>query len=67
MVLVLADDFHQAIAGHIEAEGWGKRTLTYRMRNWLISAIVGETDASFSTSVMSKDVLFLRMSSLGKR
>jgi len=28
---------YQAIADHIEAEGWGKRTLTYRMRDWLIS------------------------------
>ena len=28
---------YQAIADHIEAEGWGKRTITYRMRDWLIS------------------------------
>jgi leucyl-tRNA synthetase len=28
---------YQAIADYIEAEGWGKRTLTYRMRDWLIS------------------------------
>jgi leucyl-tRNA synthetase len=28
---------YQAIASHIEAEGWGKRTVTYRMRDWLVS------------------------------
>jgi leucyl-tRNA synthetase len=28
---------YEAIADHIEAAGWGKRTLTYRMRDWLIS------------------------------
>ena len=26
-----------AIADHVEAQGWGKRTLSYRMRDWLIS------------------------------
>ena len=28
---------YQAIATHIESQSWGKRTLTYRMRDWLIS------------------------------
>jgi leucyl-tRNA synthetase len=28
---------YQAIGDHVEAEGWGRRTLTYRMRDWLIS------------------------------
>jgi leucyl-tRNA synthetase len=28
---------YQAIATHIESQGWGERTLTYRMRDWLIS------------------------------
>jgi leucyl-tRNA synthetase len=28
---------YAAIAGHIEAEGWGKRTVSYRMRDWLVS------------------------------
>ncbi|MDO8749808.1 MAG: leucine--tRNA ligase [Dehalococcoidia bacterium] len=27
----------QAIAEHIEQHGWGKRTVSYRMRDWLIS------------------------------
>ena len=31
------DDGYQAIADHVEAQGWGSRTLTYRMRDWLIS------------------------------
>jgi len=27
----------QAIADHIEQKGWGKRTISYRVRDWLIS------------------------------
>ena len=27
----------QAIADHVEQQGWGHRTLSYRMRDWLIS------------------------------
>ncbi|MFH1141644.1 MAG: leucine--tRNA ligase, partial [Chloroflexota bacterium] len=27
----------QAIAEHIEKQGWGKRTVSYRMRDWLVS------------------------------
>jgi leucyl-tRNA synthetase len=30
-------DGYQAIADEIEARGWGQRTVTYRMRDWLIS------------------------------
>ena len=26
-----------AIAGYVEQQGWGKRTVTYRLRDWLIS------------------------------
>ncbi len=28
---------YEAIADHIVAQGWGSRTVTYRMRDWLIS------------------------------
>jgi len=28
---------YQAIASHIEAQSWGTRTVTYRMRDWLVS------------------------------
>ncbi len=28
---------YEAIANHIVAQGWGSRTVTYRMRDWLIS------------------------------
>lgn len=27
----------EAIADYVEAQGWGKRTITYRLRDWLIS------------------------------
>ncbi len=30
-------DFLQAIADRMEEEGWGRRTITYRLRDWLIS------------------------------
>ena len=30
-------DGYQAIADHIETNDWGKRTITYRMRDWLVS------------------------------
>ena len=32
-----AAEGYQAIASHVETQGWGKRTITYRMRDWLIS------------------------------
>ena len=32
-----AKEGYQAIAQHIEAEGWGRSTVSYRMRDWLIS------------------------------
>ena len=32
-----AAEGYEAIATEIEAEGWGTRTVTYRMRDWLIS------------------------------
>ena len=32
-----AAEGYQAIASHVEAQGWGNRTVTYRMRDWLIS------------------------------
>ena len=30
-------DGYKAIADHIEAQEWGTRTITYRMRDWLVS------------------------------
>ena len=32
-----AREGYQAIAQHIETEGWGRSTVSYRMRDWLIS------------------------------
>ena len=32
-----SEEGKQRIADHIEAEGWGHRTVAYRMRDWLIS------------------------------
>jgi leucyl-tRNA synthetase len=32
-----SDEGWQKIADHIETQGWGKRTVTYRLRDWLIS------------------------------
>ncbi|HEX5939084.1 MAG TPA: class I tRNA ligase family protein, partial [Dehalococcoidia bacterium] len=32
-----SDEGWQKIADHIEDRGWGKRTVTYRLRDWLIS------------------------------
>jgi leucyl-tRNA synthetase len=32
-----SDEGWQKIADHIEQQGWGKRSVTYRLRDWLIS------------------------------
>ena len=32
-----SDQGMQAIADHVEASGWGNRTVSYRLRDWLIS------------------------------
>jgi leucyl-tRNA synthetase len=32
-----SDEGWQKIADHIEKQGWGERTVTYRLRDWLIS------------------------------
>ncbi|MCH7522509.1 MAG: leucine--tRNA ligase [Chloroflexi bacterium] len=31
------DEGKEAIAAYVESEGWGKRTVSYRIRDWLIS------------------------------
>src|SRR3990172_3629100 len=31
------EDGKQAIAGYVESEDWGRRTVSYRLRDWLIS------------------------------